>query len=248
LAIAAGLAGLLLMGAVSWYFLAMGGMATAIALALSLFAGIAVLAWFAMSVALGSAIVEASSTGADRVHHWPGREPWDFLGELPRGIVAMCAILAPGALVGEAIKALAPQVAPGAGEGTVELVAAAIGALGETLVAPVVILSQLSADAWWCVASWQVLRTIHHRPIAWLSLWLQTPAIGFAVFLALSASLAMGVTAPWAGLAAGFLVCGLIAAMWVVYARQLGRLAWVLASVPPLDDASDEGDADPGAR
>jgi DNA-directed RNA polymerase subunit RPC12/RpoP len=245
LAIAAGLAGLLLMGVVSWYFLAMGGMATAIALALSLFGGIAVIAWFAMAVSLGSAIVESSSMGADRVHHWPGREPWDFLGELPRGFVALCAIVGSGALVGGAIDVFETQLAPIVGEGAIEIVPAALGALGQTLVAPVVILSQLAADAWWCVVSWQVVRTICRRPLPWLALWLQSLVLGWVVICGIAAPFAIALKAPLFGVACGFLACGLFSAAWVVYARQLGRLAWVLASDKQAEvDAADEDEDD----
>ncbi|MGL4513964.1 MAG: hypothetical protein ACRCT8_12810 [Lacipirellulaceae bacterium] len=186
-------------------------------------AGFTTLALVGVATALGTTIVEASSVGADRVSHWPGNDFSDWYDLLPRGVVGLSFVVAPGALVATGAIAVAPQLAPQLEVGWVALVALVLGGVMTAIVAPVVVLSQLSADAWWCVVSPSMLRTILRRPLAWTAFWLQSLVLG-------AATVALDFAAEWGlHLIGAFLGCGVIAAAIVSYARQLGRLAWVIA-------------------
>jgi hypothetical protein len=154
------------------------------------------------------AIVIESSEGNDRVHHWPPMSTGDWFIDLLRVLLAAFVSAFPGWL---AAQFLAPTSAA-------QLLMIAAGAV---ISFPIILLSQLELDSPFAVLSAQVLRSWVKCPVSWIVLYMESALL-----------VAAGV---WAAQYAGGIFTSLLTILplsvlaAIVYARLLGRLAWVLA-------------------
>lgn len=176
--------------------------------------------WLAALASVVITIVTESSEGNSVVSHWPTIDFTEWLAELVYLLITALSSAVPGGLIGQ-------FVAP-------DSIQKAIWIAGSMwLCFPVIMLSQLDLSSPFAVLSAKVLMSLLRCPFSWLLFYVE------------SALLVAGciVAAMFIGnlLLLLVIVIPLSMAALLLYARLLGRLAWILAEATPGGDSADAG-------
>ena len=165
-------------------------------------------AWIFSASGYGVAIVRDTSYGRETTESWPSLLALEGFVETICVVFAWIIAAVPGAMVGWFWR---------------ETDAASAWAvlLSGIVFFPIVLLSMLEADSPLKPLSWRVWRSVFRAWRAWAAFYLLTLAI-VAIAVVLSAS-----AAAIGGLTLGAVVSdAVLAVVWLIYFRLLGRLAW----------------------
>ena len=180
---------------------------------------VAVLMWVGVASMIFTELVVESSEGNDQVHNWPTLDWSEWFGPAATFVLACVVAMIPGSVVSYYI----PM-----GEGIFALA-------GFWVAFPWVFLSQLEGGSMFCVFSPRLLRTLRWAPGSWLVFYMETALLLFG-FIALSTFvLLLGILKlSWLIELLGLLILvPVFVFVFLMYARLLGRLAWIIAVATP---------------
>ncbi len=166
--------------------------------------------WFALASACALAVVRDTANGCDEVQTWPGLAIFDWIADLVYPFTALCASMLPGAALGWLLARLG-------------LPGDVVASLVVFFLFPIVLLSMLDNDSPLGTVSAPVWHTLRIAGRGWAGFYLATAALLAA---AGAAFWAVGRAGAFLQTAGGGLI---LAAVWVIYFRLLGRLAWYCA-------------------
>ena len=182
------------------------------------------LAWFVFASAAALAVTRDTAAGCDAIGGWPGFDVFQYLGEPLYLFNSLCVGVLPGVLVGSVLAIVG--VPPGI-----------VASLSAFFFFPIVLLSLLETGSPWGVASGPVWHTLWHVGRGWLEFYLASAMLFTAAGVVAIAATRVG------GIATIVLVAILETAVWLIYFRLLGRLAWYCAdrieAETPEEDAAD---------
>lgn len=179
---------------------------------------IAVLIWLGVASMIFTELVVASSEGSDELNHWPSLDMGEWIGPAMTLVFAGVVTMIPGSL--------ANHFMPMGPDGL-------WFELGAWLTLPWILLSQLEGGAIWCVFSPRLLRTLRWAPGSWLIFYIETALLFLGLgILAVILIWQVG----WWGL---FLTPPATVFAFLMYARLLGRLAWIIAVATPDRETED---------
>lgn len=187
-------------------------------LATGLFIGTILVAapiWLGLSSSIYLTIIGDAAGGARRVVEWPALDAGQWIAATIRLTIATLFASLPGVGIASAV-----------GDST-SLLGQSLVLVSVWLGLPVVILSQLDTGAWWGVLSDGPFRTMRHAPVTWFVFYVLTLLL-FAGWGVLSA-----LTVHFLGAYALVIVCAGEAAVGLLHAWLLGRLAWTAGAATP---------------
>jgi hypothetical protein len=159
-------------------------------------------------------IVMESSEGNRAVHHWPGFTDW--LGSLLWAGVALPFSAVPGWAISQA-PALAEQ----------PYISAILADISTLIFLPIIMLSQLDINSPAGILSGRILKSLTQCPFSWMLFYFQ-----ITILWATCGVAAYVVATHYPSFSLWLMF--LYAAVVILYARLLGRLAWRLAEAMPI--------------
>ncbi len=182
--------------------------------------------WFVLASACGLAVVRDTAAGCDEIQNWPDLAFVDWILEPLYVFNSVCVGLLPG--IG---------LAWWTGR---SLQLDETAAIGVFVLFPIVLLSMLERSSPFGAVSLSVYRTFWMAWRGWLAFYLSTAAL-----LSAAAALVMMVFAD-AGIWGSVAATVTVAAVWLIYFRLLGRLAWYCTEHTFHEEPETERDAAAG--